>query len=113
MKRVPDVCATFRFSTAGLPELARARAVRYLHERERTVLPAGLEPLEPLEPLSDRPLHVDVIKRTLPGLALVSGTFSGLRHAARPEGLRGMERTISCSASMSGGAAWRNSATGS
>lgn len=89
MKRVPDVCATFRFSTTGLPPLARARAVRYLHERERTVLPAGLEPLEPLEPLSDRPLHVDVIKRTLPGLALVSGTFSGLRHAARPRGAAG------------------------
>src|SRR6516164_1596465 len=48
-----------------------------------------LEPLEPLEPLSDRPLHVDVIKRTLPGLALVSGTFSGLRHVARPRGAAG------------------------
>ena len=30
------------------------------------------------------PLHVDVTKRTLPGLAVVSGTFSGLRHAIRP-----------------------------
>jgi AraC-like DNA-binding protein len=89
VKLVPEVCATFRFSTAGLPEPARAQTVRYLHERERTVLPAGLEPLEPLEPLSDRPPHVDVVKRTLPGLALVSGTFSGLRHAARPRGAAG------------------------
>lgn len=89
MKLVPDVCATFRFSTARLPEAARAQAVRYLHERERTVLPVGLEPLEPLEPLSDRPPHVEVTKRTLPGLALVSGTFSGLRHAARPRGAAG------------------------
>jgi AraC-like DNA-binding protein len=53
------------------------------------MLPAGLEPIEPIEPLSDRPLHVDVVKRTLPGLALVSGTFSGLRHAARPRGAAG------------------------
>jgi AraC-like DNA-binding protein len=89
VKLVPDSCATFRFSTARLPEPARAHAVRYLHERERTLLPVGLEPLEPLEPLSDRPPHVDVIKRTLPGLALVSGTFSGLRHAARPRGAAG------------------------
>jgi AraC-like DNA-binding protein len=89
VKLVPEVCATFRFSTAVLPEPTRAQAVLYLHERERTVLPAGLEPLEPLEPLSDRPPHVDVIKRTLPGLALVSGTFSGLRHAARPRGASG------------------------
>ena len=86
---VPDPCATFRFSTAGLPEPARAQAVRHLHLRERTILPAGLEPIEPLEPLPDRPLHVDVVKRTLPGLALVSGTFSGLRHAARPRGAAG------------------------
>jgi AraC-like DNA-binding protein len=89
VKLVPDVCATFRFSTARLAEPARAQAVRHLHERERTMLPAGLEPLEPLEPLSDRSPHVDVIKRTLPGLALVSGTFSGLRHAARPRGAAG------------------------
>jgi AraC-like DNA-binding protein len=89
VKLVPEVCATFRFSTTGLPGPARAQAVRYLHERERTMLPDGLEPLEPLEPLSDRPPHVDVIKRTLPGLALVSGTFSGLRHAARPRGAAG------------------------
>jgi AraC-like DNA-binding protein len=87
--RVPDSCTTFRFSTADVPEAARAGVVRELHLRERTVLPAGLEPLEPLEPLSDRPPHVDVIKRTLPGLALVSGTFSGLRHTARPRGAAG------------------------
>jgi hypothetical protein len=86
---VPDVCATFRFSTARLPELERAEAVRYLHERERAMLPSGLEPIEPLEPLADRPPHVDVIKKTLPGLARVSGTFSGLRHAARPRGAAG------------------------
>jgi AraC-like DNA-binding protein len=86
---VPDHCITFRFSTVGVSEPARAEAVRDLHQRERTILPAGLEPLEPLEPLSDRPPHVDVIKRTLPGLALVCGTFSGLRHAARPRGAAG------------------------
>ena len=87
--RVPDQCATFRFSTAGLPKPARAQAVRDLHQRERTILPAGLEPIEPLVPLPDRPLQVDVIKRTLPGLAVVSGTLSGVRHAPRPKGAAG------------------------
>jgi AraC-like DNA-binding protein len=80
----PDVCATIRFSTDRVPEESRAQAVRELHLRERTILAARFEPIEPLEPLPGYPLHVDVIKRTLPGLAVVSGTFSGMRHAIRP-----------------------------
>jgi AraC-like DNA-binding protein len=81
---VPDICATLRFSTAGMPELPRAQAVRDLHVRERRLLSEKLEPIEPLEPLPDYPLHVDLTKRTLPGLAVVSGRLSGLRHAIRP-----------------------------
>src|SRR6202022_1974850 len=73
-------------STAGMPEPARAQAVRDLHLHERTILSGKLEPIEPLEPLPDCPLHVDLIKRTLPGLAVVSGTLSGLRQAIRPSG---------------------------
>jgi hypothetical protein len=46
-----------------------------------------LEPIEPLERLSDYPLYVDLTKRTLPGLAVMSGTLSGLRHAIRPSGV--------------------------
>ena len=84
---VPNVCATLRFSTAGMPEAARARAVRDLHVRERTFLSAKLEPIEPLVPLANYPLHVDLAKRTMPGLAVVSGTLSGLRHAIRPSGM--------------------------
>jgi AraC-like DNA-binding protein len=83
---MPDACATLRFSTTSLPRPARAQAVRDLHLRERTILSARLEPIEPLEPLPDYPLHVDLTKRTLPGLAVVSGTLSGLRHAIRPSG---------------------------
>jgi AraC-like DNA-binding protein len=86
VKVVADVCATLRFSTAGLPEPARAQAVRELHLHERTFLSAKLEPIEPLEPLPDYPVNVDLTKRTLPGLAVVSGTLSGLRHAIRPSG---------------------------
>jgi hypothetical protein len=71
-------------STEGMPEERRAQAVRELHLHERTILSARLEPIEPLEPLPDYPLHVDLTKRTLPGLAVVSGTLSGLRHAIRP-----------------------------
>ena len=70
----------------GMPEPARVQAVRDLHLRERTLLPAGLEPIEPLEPLPGRLLQVNVIKRTLPGLAVVSATLSGLRHPIRPKG---------------------------
>src|SRR3984893_17015157 len=81
---VPDICTTLRFSTAGMPQPARVQAVRDLHLHERTLLSAKLDPIEPLEPLPDYPLHVDVTKRTLPGLAVVSGTFSGLSHAIRP-----------------------------
>lgn len=84
---VPDVCTTLRFSTAGIPEPARAQAVRDLHVRERTLLSPKLEPIEPLEPLPDYPLHVDLTKRTMPGLAVVSGRLSGLRHAIRPSGV--------------------------
>jgi len=80
----PNVCATLRFSTAGIPEPARVQAVRDLHLHERTFLSAKLEPIEPLEPLPDYPLHVELTKRTLPGLAVVCGTLSGLRHAIRP-----------------------------
>src|SRR5579859_6660117 len=81
---VPDICATLRFSTAGMPELPRVQAVRDLHVHERKLLSEKLEPIEPLEPLPDYPLHVDLTKRTLPGLAVVSGRLSGLRHAIRP-----------------------------
>jgi hypothetical protein len=108
---MPDVCATLRFSTAGMPEPARAQAVRDLHLHERTLLSATLEPIEPLEPLADYPLHVDLTKRTLPGLAVVCGTLSGLRHAIRPSGAVRNGGTISCSPSMFGDAAWRVSAT--
>jgi AraC-like DNA-binding protein len=83
---VPDVCATLRFTTAGMPEAARAQAVRDLHLHERTILSAKLEPIEPLEPLPDSPIHVHLTKRTLSGLAVVSETLSGVRHVIRPRG---------------------------
>jgi hypothetical protein len=61
-----------------MQQTARAQAVRDLHLGERAILSAELEPLP------DCPLHVDLTKRTLPGLAVVSGTLSGLQHAVRP-----------------------------
>jgi len=72
-----DVCAFFRFSTDGLPEVARTKAVRELYERTR---------IEPLEALPDCVVRVDITKFALPGLGLMSGTLSGLRQAARPRG---------------------------
>src|SRR5215470_19770670 len=83
---VPDACATLRFSTDSVPKDRRAQAVRELHVRERTILSGKLEPIEPLEPLPNYPLYVDVTKRTLPGLAVVSGTLLGLRQVIRASG---------------------------
>jgi AraC-like DNA-binding protein len=78
---MPDACATLRFSTAGLPEPARIRAVRELHVSERAILSGNLESIEPLEPLPGCAPDVDVVKRTVPGLVVVAGEFCGLRHA--------------------------------
>ena len=69
---------SFRFSTEDLPEVARAAAVRELHER--TALPGKIEPLEPLP---DCLIRVDVTKQALPGLGVMSGTLGGIRQAAR------------------------------
>ena len=81
MMPVQDACACLRFSTDGLPEAARAKAVRELYER--TNLPGKLEPLEPLP---NCPVRADITKRALPGLGVMSGTFCGLRQATRRRG---------------------------
>jgi AraC-like DNA-binding protein len=77
MMAMQDVCTSFRFSTDGLPEAARAKAVRELYERTR---------IEPLEALPDCVVRVDIVKFALPGLGAMSGVLSGLRQAARPRG---------------------------
>jgi AraC-like DNA-binding protein len=66
---MPNLCATLRFSTAGLPEPARIQAVRELHVSERAILSGNLEPIEPLEPLPGCLLDVDLTKRTVPSYA--------------------------------------------
>jgi len=81
MIAVEDGWASFRFSTDGLPEGERAKAVRELYER--TTVPGKIEPLEPLPNCS---IRADIAKRTLPGLGVMSGTLCGLRQAARPRG---------------------------
>lgn len=79
--RLEDACASLRFSTDGLPEAARAKAVRDLYER--TNLPGKLEPLEPLP---NSAVRADITKWALPGLGVISGTLCGLRQAARSRG---------------------------
>jgi len=81
MTPLPATGASFRFSTDGLPETARANAVRDLYESTR--LPGKIEPLEPLP---NCPVRVEITKLALPGLGLMSGTLCGLRQAARPIG---------------------------
>jgi AraC-like DNA-binding protein len=75
-----DETASFRFSTDDLPEAARAKVVRELHEH--ATLPNMARP-EPLEPLRDYRLRLDMTKRVLPGAIIMSGTLCGVRHAIR------------------------------
>ena len=63
---------SFRFSTSNLPVPERRNAVRALHERG----------ILPLEPLADRSVTVQISKHTLPGVGILSGTLSGLRHGS-------------------------------
>jgi len=81
MIAVEDGWASFRFSTDGLPEGERAKAVRELYER--TTVPGKIEPLGPLPNCS---IRADIAKRALPGLGVMSGTLCGVRQAARPRG---------------------------
>jgi AraC-like DNA-binding protein len=76
-----DASSSFRFSTDDLPEAARAKVVRELHEH--ATLP--IRP-EPLEPLRDYHVRLDITKRALPGVIIMSGTLCGLRHAIRSRG---------------------------
>ena len=75
--------ASFRLSTDDLPEAARAKVVRELHEH--ATLPNGARP-EPLEPLRDYRFRLDMTKRVLPGAIIMSGTLCGVRHAIRSRG---------------------------
>jgi AraC-like DNA-binding protein len=81
MMGLEEASGSFRFSTDGLPEAERAKAVRELYER--TTLPGKIEPLEPLPDCSVR---ADIAKWGLPGLGIMSGTLCGLRQVARPRG---------------------------
>jgi AraC-like DNA-binding protein len=68
------------FSTDGLPEGERAKAVRELYER---TLPGKIESLEPLP---DCTVRAEITKQAFPGLGIMYGTLCGLRQAARPRG---------------------------
>ena len=65
---------SFRFSTDGVPESHRPRAIREL--RDRGILP--------IEPLPNRAVHLDIAKWFLPGLGILSGTLCGLRQEGTP-----------------------------
>jgi len=65
---------SFRFSTDGVPESQRPRAIREL--RDRAILP--------MEPLPNRAVHLDIAKWFLPSLSILSGTLCGLRQEGTP-----------------------------
>ena len=81
MMAVMEARDTFRFSTDGLPEEERAKAVRELYEC--MTLPGKIEPLEPLP---DCRVRADITKRAFPGLGVMCGALCGLRQVARPRG---------------------------
>jgi AraC-like DNA-binding protein len=60
---------SFRFSTAGVPPRERSATLHSLRE-------SGILPIEPLPDLQP---HVAIEKRFLPGAAIMSGAFSGVR----------------------------------
>jgi AraC-like DNA-binding protein len=76
-----DASASFRFSTDDLPKASRAKVVRQLYEHA----PLSNRP-EPLEPLRDNGVRLDITKRALPGVSIMSGTICGLRQAVRSRG---------------------------
>lgn len=108
---VSDTCATLRFSTDCIPEDRRARAVRELHLHERTILPARLDAIEPLDhcptahSMSIWPSARCLVWRWCPE------HYRDYVTPLDPAGQLRMAKTIFCSASMSGDAAWRVSVT--
>src|SRR5215831_7383479 len=100
MKAMQDVCAFFRFSTHGLPEAARAKAVRELYERTR---------IEPLEVLPDCVVRVDITKFALPVSASCPGCSADCAKRPGPGG-RPAVRTIFSSVSICAGPALRSNA---
>ena len=78
-----NASTSFRFSTDDLLEAARAKVVRELHEH--AALPNKGRP-EPLEPLRDYRVRLNITKRALPGVIIMSGALCGVRHAVRSRG---------------------------
>jgi hypothetical protein len=66
-----------QFSSADLPTPNRHKAIVELYER-------GLLPTT-LVPLGESDAHVDFIRWAMPGLGILSGVISGVRHQGLPE----------------------------
>jgi AraC-like DNA-binding protein len=66
--------ATLTFTTRNLPPPSRRRALHELSEQG----------LLPIVPLPDSPPRVDLVKWRLPGAAVLSGTFAGVRQNSEP-----------------------------
>jgi len=66
--------ATLAFSTRNLPPRSRRRALHELSEQG----------LLPVVPLTDGAPRVDLVKWWLPGAAVLSGTFAGVRQHSGP-----------------------------
>lgn len=66
--------ATLAFSTRNLPQRSRRRALHELSEQG----------LLPVVPLADCAPRVDLVKWWLPGAAVLSGTFAGVRQNSGP-----------------------------
>lgn len=78
MTSVSDGAMSFHFSTEGLPLRECDSSLRALYDLKMILMK--------LEPLQDRPIRLDMTRRTLPGLGIVSGGICGLRHVGPPHG---------------------------
>ena len=69
--------SSFRFSTADIPAHERRNAVCELRERG----------IMPIEPLRDGALSVQISKRFLPGVGILSGTLCAVRQEGTPQAI--------------------------
>jgi AraC-like DNA-binding protein len=79
MARPGEAASSFRFSTDELGADSRNQAIGELYEKK--LLPTKIEPLEG----ATLP-RVDIVRRFVPGLGILSGALDGVRQEGTPDG---------------------------
>jgi AraC-like DNA-binding protein len=77
MARPGEAASSFRFSTDELDAGSRNRAIEKLYEKK--LLPTKIQPL------AGAPARVDIVRRSMPGLGILSGALDGVRQEGTPD----------------------------